>query len=81
MKSNAHNQDEINAVEVALEKLFETLDVWYGSLTFDQLNEIHNVDLFEVEDIHIDTALNTLRDEWNDMDLDDKLDCYDNFLI
>lgn len=79
MKTNAHNIDEINAVEVALEKLFETLDAWYGSLSFDQLYDIHQVDLFDADDV--DATLDTLKDEWNDMDLDDKLEYYNNSLI
>lgn len=67
------------SVQVSLFKLLSDLMIWYGSLPFERLNDIHAINLFDVSEEEIESVLDTLKFDWTEMTLDEQLDWYEYF--
>jgi hypothetical protein len=58
------------------ENLYSELFEWYQCQPFMVLNKIHNVDLFNESEETLDQLLDELREEWHEMELEYRVDLY-----
>jgi hypothetical protein len=61
------------------ENLFTELFEWYQCQPFFVLNKIHNLDLFSEPEETIEQTLDELRDEWHEIELEDRVDFYNTY--
>jgi hypothetical protein len=61
----------------------DELDVWYGNLSFSQLEKVHNLnknDLFGRGESEIEQILGELEDEWVEWSTDTKVMWYNDLM-
>jgi len=63
-------------INLHFENLNTELYEWYGLQGFDVLNKIFNENLFEYQGEELEEKLDELREEWNELPIEDRLDFY-----
>jgi hypothetical protein len=61
------------------EDLIAELFEWYQLQGFHILNRIHETNLFDYLENELEYILDELREEWNDMDAESKIEFYNKY--
>jgi hypothetical protein len=77
------NSETAFTIRKLYQEIQDELDVWYGSLSFSQLEKVHNLnknDLFGRGESETEQMLGELEDEWVEWSTDTKVMWYNDLM-
>ena len=66
-------------INLHFENLATELFEWYGLQGFEVLNRIFNEKLFEYEGEELEQKLDELRDVWNELPIEERIEFYNQY--
>lgn len=66
-------------INLHYENLANELSDWYGMQGFEILNKIFYIDLFDYDGDKLEYKLDDLRDAWNELPIEEKIDIYNMY--